>query len=57
MINPEERRLIEAIRDAREVKIIIDGADGEPEIRLKVGGRMPHDIAIAFQSHLNNIKR
>lgn len=57
MITPNERRIIEAIRDAHEVKIIVDCDGGSTDIHLKVGGRMPHDVAIALQSYLNNMKR
>lgn len=44
-----ERRLVEMIRNAKDVTIALNYGTKD-EIALKVGGRCPHDIALAVQT-------
>ena len=47
-----ERRMVEMIRSAKKVTVCLDYGTKE-ELALTVGGRCPHDIAIAVQTLFN----
>lgn len=51
-----ERRMVEMIRSAKKVTICLDYGTKE-ELALTVGGRCPHDIAIAVQTLFNEEKK
>ena len=51
-----ERRIVEMIRSAKKVTVCLDYGTKE-ELALTVGGRCPHDIAIAVQTLFNEEKK
>lgn len=51
-----ERRLVAIIRSAKKVTVCLDYGPKE-ELALTVGGRYPHDIAIAVQTLFNEEKK
>ena len=59
MLTRNERIIVEAIRNAPVVEIVIPGYDGVTGVtRIKVASkRVCHDVAIAVQSHLNSANR
>lgn len=44
-----ERRIVEMIRGAKKVTVCLNYGTKD-ELAVKVGGRCPHDIALAIQS-------
>ena len=59
MLTRNERILVEAIRQAPIIEIVIPGYDGiTGETRIKVASKtMSHDVSIALQSHFNRFSR
>lgn len=53
---PEERRIVELIRKAPRVTVILN-TEGVEQLKLTVGGRAPHDIALAVQTHFNELNK
>lgn len=53
---PEERRIVELIRKAPRVTVILN-TEGVERLKLTVGGRAPHDIALAVQTHFNELNK
>lgn len=51
-----ERQLVEILRNADFVKVIVNEGTLE-ETTIKVGGRCPHDIALAIQNHFNEMSK
>ncbi len=55
MLTRNERLLIEAIRKAPSVTIIIPGDGICGDCQIKISSRtVSHDVALAVQSHLNS---
>ena len=56
MLTRNDRILVEAIRNAPSVTIVIPGYDGiTGETRIKVSSKkVSHDVALAVQSHFVN---
>lgn len=59
MLTRNERILVEAIRNAPMVKIVIPGYDGiTGDTVIKVASKkVSHDVAIALQSHFNSFDK
>lgn len=51
-----ERRIVEMIRGAEKVTVALNYGTKD-EITLTVGGRCPHDIALAVQALFNEEKK
>lgn len=51
-LNPMQRRLVEMIRGAKHVSIVLNDGTRD-EISIKMAGRAPHDIALAVQTIFN----
>lgn len=60
MLNPEDRKKVETVRNARSISIVVNGGfydrctvnmtNGKAEAKNK----LIHDIAIALQDYFNN---
>lgn len=58
MISRTERILVEAIRQAPVVTILIPGDNGCGNTRIKVANRLfSHDVGIALQSYFNRFSK
>lgn len=57
MLDKNDRRIIESIRNAPRIKIIIEGGEYDQEITFSPNKTLSHDIALAVQSHYNHIRR
>ena len=57
MLDNNDRVIVEAIRNAPRIKIIIDGGGNseDTEIAFSPSKILSHDIALAVQSHYNRI--
>lgn len=59
MLSPESRRIVELVKEARELHICIPGEDGITvrfSNQRKSIKKLAHDIALAMQDYMN-VKR
>ena len=56
MLDKNDRIIIEAIRNASKIKIVIENKGEESQINFSPSKILCHDIAIAVQSHYNRVK-
>lgn len=57
MITPNERKVIELVKEARAMKIEVMGKEDVLDLRfssLQLTKKLAHDIAIAIQDFFNN---
>ena len=54
MLDKNDRVIVEAIRKASRLKLVIDG---DSEIAFAPSKALSHDIALAVQSHFNRLTK
>ena len=52
-----DRVIIEAIRNAPRIKIVIEGGAESSEVSFAPSRILAHDIALAVQSHYNRLTK
>ena len=58
MLTRNERIIVEAIRNAPSVTIVIPGDGMTGDTRIKIANKkVSHDVALAVQSHFVNLSR
>lgn len=57
MLDKNERIIVEAIRNAPRIKIVIEGGAYPSEVPFMPSKTLNHDIALAVQSHYNRMKK
>ena len=55
MISKNERTIIEAIKSAGRIRLVIESDSDRSEIAFTPSKLLSHDIALAVQSHYNRI--
>lgn len=56
MLDKNDRVIVESIRNAQRLRIIVVGKEYNGEISFAPSKRLNHDIALAVQSHYNRLK-
>ena len=57
MLDSNDRIIVESIRNAPRLKIVIIGGDYEGQIAFAPNRKLNHDIALAVQSYYNQIRK
>lgn len=58
MLTRNERIIVEAIRNAQSVEIVIPGDGRTGSTRIKIASKkVSHDVALAVQSHFADLAR
>lgn len=59
MLNKNDRAIVEAIKNASSITLLLDvgGGTRETEIAFSPSKILSHDIALAVQSHYNRMNR
>ena len=55
MLDKNDRAIVESIRNAQRIKIVVEGGVYSGTISFSPSKTLNHDIALAVQSHYNRL--